>query len=146
MVAMCLAGSQVTSPYGCFLIARCQLSQLLTFTRFTFGVLGERLHFVSTVTSIVKELLFSSRQGLCLLDNRCLGQKVFLTTKLQVILILFCMLMWVIMKSRCVVLLGLYLVRGACMSLIEGSLWHGCPGPSHLEASSGSRWGEIRRG
>lgn len=51
-----------------------------------------------------------------------------------------------VMKSWCVLLLGLYLARGACMSLIEGSLWHGCSGPPHLGASSGSRWGEIRRG
>lgn len=51
-----------------------------------------------------------------------------------------------VMKSWCVLLLGLYLARGACVSLIEGSLWHGCSGPPHLGASSGSRWGEIRRG
>lgn len=51
-----------------------------------------------------------------------------------------------VMKSWCVLLLGLYLARGACVSLIEGSLWHGCSGPPHLEASSCSRWGEIRQG
>lgn len=51
-----------------------------------------------------------------------------------------------VMKSWCVLLLGLYLARGACVSLIEGSLWHGCSGPPHLGASSGSRRGEIRQG
>lgn len=51
-----------------------------------------------------------------------------------------------VMKSWCVLLLGLYLARGACVSLIEGSLWHGCSGLPHRGASSGSRWGEIRQG
>lgn len=49
-----------------------------------------------------------------------------------------------VMKSWCVLTLGLYLARFVCVSLIEGSLWHGCSGSPHLGAGSSSRWREIR--
>lgn len=157
------------------LTTRRQPSQPLTFTYFTFAKQGEKLHLVykpwptwwkeSLCVYIHKgEIFVPTLWGNCAgmtrgqLITRLVNKKnrfyafpldFWYTNKVADYFSSLLHADWSfkeVMKSWCVLLLGLYLARGACVSLIEGSLWHGCSGLPHLGASSGSRWVEIRQG